>query len=91
LKDFKDFENMAMFDLPETERKVLKERFDEIKIGISAVDAQDTQLLQTLVSPLNYTNIIREDVCEKFFSGEELLLNAPEQKDGYFQVPAAID
>ena len=91
MKDFKDFENMAMFDLPETERKVLKERFDEIKIGISAVDAQDTQLLQTLVSPLNYTNIIREDVCEKFFSGEELLLNAPEQKDGYFQVPAAID
>jgi len=40
---------------------------------------------------LDSSNVMREDVASKLISRDELLKNAPEQHDGYFQVPAAIE
>ena len=86
-----DYENMAMLDLSESERVSLKERFDEVADGFSAIDAFDTSGVDPLVSVLDLHNVLREDVPAKFMPREELLKNAPEQHDGYFQVPATID
>jgi len=82
---------MAMLDLSEDERVLLKERFDAISGGFSALDAYDTDGVEPLVSVLDLQNVLREDVSVKFMSREELMANAPESHDGYFQVPAAID
>jgi len=82
---------MAMLDLTESERTHLKERFDEISSGFSALDAYDTDGALPLVTVLELRNVMREDITAKFMPREELLENAPEQHDGYFQVPAAID
>jgi len=43
------------------------------------------------VTVLDLHNILREDAAAKYFSREELLVNAPEQHNGYFRAPAAID
>jgi len=91
LRKFEDYEAMAMLCLSEAERVVLMERFDAISNGFSALDAYDTDGVEPLVSVLDSYNIIRDDVALKFMSREELLANAPESFDGYFQVPAAID
>jgi len=91
LRAFSDYENMAMLELSDAERLRLKERFDEITGGFAALDAYDTDGIEPLVSVLDSFNILREDVSVKKLSREELLANAPEQHDGYFQVPATID
>jgi aspartyl/glutamyl-tRNA(Asn/Gln) amidotransferase C subunit len=39
---------------------------------------------------LNLQNVLREDAAKKLLSREELLSNAPEQYDGYFQVPGTL-
>ena len=91
MRTFSDYESMAMLDLSDAESLRLKERFDEIAGGFSALDAIDVEGVEPLVSVLDLHNIIREDVSAKSFSREDLLSNAPEQHDGYFQVPAAID
>jgi len=91
LRCFADFESMAMLDLPETERIRLIARFDEIISGFSVLDDYDTSDAEPLVSVLELHNVMREDVAVKFISRDELLKNAPEQHDGYFQVPAAIE
>ena len=91
MRKFTDYESMAMLELTESERDVLSERFDEIVSGFSVLEEYDTSETEPLVSVLKLHNVLREDVSSKFISRDELLENAPEQNDGYFQVPAAID
>ena len=91
LRTFSDYERMAMLDLSDAERLRLKERFDEIAGGFSALDAVDVDGVEPLISVLDLQNIMREDVSAKFILREELLSSAPEQHDGYFRVPATID
>jgi len=84
---------MAMLELSEAERSRIRERFDEVVSGFSALDDYDASQLdgvEPLVSVLDLRNVLREDVAVKSFSREELLKNAPEQYDGYFQVPGTI-
>ena len=91
MRSFTDYENMAMFDLQESERERLTGRFEEVTGGFSALDAFDVSGVEPLVSVLDMDNVMREDVSSKFMSRDELLENAPESYEGYFQVPAAID
>jgi len=91
LRKFADYEGMAMLDLSESERALLRERFEEISDGFSALDAYDTDGVVPLVSVLDLHSVMREDVASSFMPRDELMANAPEKHDGYFQVPAAID
>jgi len=80
-----------MLELSEPERVVLTKRFDEITSEFSALDDHETAGVEPLASVLELHNVLRDDVAVKLIPRDELLLNAPEQNDGYFQVPAAID
>ena len=91
MRNFTDYESMAMFDLSEAERDLLRECFEEIAEGFSAIDAFDTDGAEPLVSVLDLHSVLREDTAKKFISRDELLKNAPERHEEYFQVPAAID
>ena len=91
MKVFSDYESMAMLNLSDDERVMLKERFEEIAGGFSALDAIDVEGVEPLVTVLDLHSVMREDVSAELIQREELLSNAPEQHDGYFQVPAAID
>jgi len=90
LRSFSDYENMAMLDLSDAERARLKERFDEIVAGFSALDAIDVEGVKPLVSVLDLQNILREDIAHKTFTREKMLSSAPEQYGGYFQIPKTI-
>ena len=91
MREFTDYESMVMLELSETERMKLKETFEKITDGFSAINAYDTSGVEPLVTVLDVTNIMREDIPAKLITREELLKNAPVQHDGYFQVPATID
>jgi len=91
MKNFTDYENMAMLDLPEKERIKIKNRFDAITEGFSILDKYDTSGTEPLVTVLDLNNIIRDDVPVKSITRDALLENAPAHHDGYFQVPATID
>jgi len=91
LRRFEDYESMAMLELSDDERVRLMERFDALADGFCALDAFEGDGVEPLVSVLDLHNVMREDVAVKFMSRDELLANAPEQLDGYFQVPATID
>ena len=91
MRNFTDYEKMAMLELPDSERLALSGRFDEIAGGFSELDGYNVSGIEPLVSVLDLHNVLREDTAMKSFSREEILNNAPEQHEGYFQVPAAID
>ena len=91
MRKFTDYESMVMLGLTDDERNVLTERFDKVVGEFAVLDDIDVSDVLPLVSVLGLHNVMREDIAEKVISRDELLKNAPEQNDGYFQVPAAID
>jgi len=91
VKNITDYENTAMLDFSESERDVIKKRFDSIVDSFSALDAYDTDGVEPAFTVLDTQNIMRDDVAVSTATREEVLANAPEQNDGYFQVPATIE
>ena len=91
MEDIKKFETMSKLDLPDIERQWVKDRADKMLAGFSALQNIDTSGVNPLISVLDITNVLRDDVAKKFITRDELLSNAPEQYDGYFQVPKTLD
>ena len=91
MKDIKEYEAMAKLDLPETERQWAAGRLAELVNGFSALAEIDCSGTEPLVTVLDIKNILRDDAAGKFITRDELLANAPEVYDGYFQVPKTLD
>jgi len=89
--DMKSFESMAKVCLKEDERVWVTNCADMLVKSFDELEKIDTNNVEPLITVLDIKNILREDIATKFMSREELLSNAPEQYDGYFQVPKTID
>ena len=89
--DIRDYEAMAMFDMPDAEREALGKRLNDVAGGFAALERIETDGVKPLVTVLNLNNILREDVAVKLLTRDEILANAPEQYDGYFQGPGTLE
>ena len=89
--EISQYEAMAMLDLQEGEREELRNRLQALLESFKALDSTDVDGVQPLVSVIDRYNVLREDAAEKIISREKLLANAPEQYDGYFQVPGTLE
>jgi len=91
MKNFSNYESTAMLNLSDVERNMIKKRFDDIVDGFSVLDAYDAETVKPVSTVLDLQNVMREDIVNSSATREDVLKNAPEQNDGYFQVPAAIE
>jgi len=91
MQNIKDYEAMVKLNLPESERQWLSNRADMLLKSFAALEEIDTSGVEPLVTVLDVQNVLREDVSAKMLSRDELLANAPEQYDGYFQVPRTLE
>ena len=89
--DIRGFEAMAMLGLQDDEREMLGERIEALSESFCALGSIDTDGVEPLVSVLSMCNVMREDAAVKHFSRDEILANAPETYDGYFQVPGTLE
>lgn len=55
------------------------------------VQATDTAGLEPTAHPLGLTNAYRPDAVRPTLDREELLAQAPSARDGYFEVPPALE
>ncbi|MNE73381.1 Aspartyl/glutamyl-tRNA(Asn/Gln) amidotransferase subunit C [compost metagenome] len=51
----------------------------------------DTENVKPTTHVLQVSNVMRDDVVKESLSQEEALLNAPEDEDGHFKVPAVLE
>ena len=91
MNDIQKYEAMAKLCLSEEERRIVSDRADELTGSFKKLAEIDTTNIPPLVSVLDIQNVLREDICVKMISREELLSNAPEQYDGYFQAPKTLE
>ena len=89
--DISKYETMTMLDLPDGEREQLGTRFNSLVCGFDILEQVNTDGIEPLVSTLDLNSIMREDIAEKFLTRDDVLMNAPEQYDGYFKVPGTIN
>ena len=87
----KDYEAMAKLNLADDERTQISSAADKLIESFSQLASIPTDSVQPLTTVLNIQNIMREDISSKMISREDLLSNAPEQYDGYFQVPKTLE
>ena len=90
MSDIRQYEAIAMLDLPDDEREFFNECLDEIQLGFAALESIDTEGAAPLVTALDARGVLREDIVIKSFTREEILANAPARHDGFFQVPGTI-
>ena len=91
MQNIEKYEAMAKLDLPEKEREWVRAQAGTLIQSFGALQSIDTSGVQPLVSVLDIQNVLREDVSVKMISREELLSNAPQQYDGYFEAPKTLD
>ena len=90
MQNIKNYEAMAKIELTESEREIISARIDGLLSRFKKLNDIDTSTTEPLVSVLDMQNVLRQDINVKMISREELLSAAPEQYDGYFQVPRTL-
>lgn len=90
MKDINNYETMAKLNLSDTERKQISDNADMLINSFDALSGINTDNIEPLYTVLDVCNVMREDVCVKMISRDELLANAPMHYDGFFQVPKTI-
>ena len=76
--------------LTDEEKGWVKSCLDILEESFAKLSNVDTEGVAPLVSVLDVTNVLRDDVAVKMLSREELLSNAPEQYEGCYQVPKTV-
>ena len=84
-------EALGRIRLPEESRAKAQSDLQEILQYIDTLSELDTEGIEPMSHALPLTNVMREDVVQPSASPEEVLANAPSQKDNYFLVPRSFD
>lgn len=84
-------EALGRIRLPEETRAKAQSDLQEILQYIDTLSELDTEGIEPMSHALPLTNVMREDVVEPSSPAEEVLANAPSQKDNYFLVPRSFD
>ena len=89
--DIRIYEDMAKLRLTEVNEEQILIWTENMLSSFDALQSVDTEGVEPLVSVLDRQTVLREDVSAKFITRDELLSGAPEQYDGYFQVPKTLE
>ena len=84
-------EILAKLELTEKERAQAKADMSRMLDYIDQLNELDTSGVEPMTQIFPVHNVFREDEERDEWSREEILENAPKQKDGFFQVPKTVE
>ncbi len=82
---------LSRLELSEGEKKRVEKDLGDILSYMDKLNELDTTDVEPMSHTLPVNNVMREDVCRPSSDREELLQNAPQKKDGCYQVPKAVE
>ncbi|HHZ13582.1 MAG TPA: Asp-tRNA(Asn)/Glu-tRNA(Gln) amidotransferase subunit GatC [Clostridiales bacterium] len=91
MPNIEDYEAMTKISLSEDEKTIVSGYMNMLLDSFKKLEDTDVSGVVPLISVLDVKSPMRDDVAIKTISREELLSNAPEQHDAYFQVPRTVD
>ncbi|WP_342563040.1 Asp-tRNA(Asn)/Glu-tRNA(Gln) amidotransferase subunit GatC [Paenibacillus sp. FSL R7-0345] len=91
VKDVQHVAKLARLQLSPEEEAVFTEQMNAILQYAEKLNELDTENVKPTTHVLQVSNVMRDDVVKESLSQEEALLNAPEDEDGHFKVPAVLE
>ena len=82
---------LAKLDLSPEEKEAAKKDMGRMLDYIDMLNELDTSAVEPMSHVFTMTNVFREDVVVNGDDRENILKNAPEEKDGSFVVPKTVD
>ena len=82
---------LAKLELSESEKEQAKKDMGRMLDYIDKLGELDTEGVEPMSHVFPVQNVFREDVVTNADTREQLLSNAPEQKDGMFAVPRTFE
>ena len=82
---------LARLGLDEQEMDLLAAELDHILDAMEALRQLDTSAIPPTAQVIPLRNVMRDDVSRPSWPVDEVLLNAPAVKDGYFLVPPVLE
>jgi len=82
---------LAKLTVSEEEKQKIALKLDRILEYIETMNGLDTNGVEPMSHVLPMKNVFREDVVVNQNNREQLIKNAPKQKDGCFAVPKTVE
>lgn len=89
-KTMDEIEILAKLHLTDEEKEKSREEMQRMLDYVDMLNQLDTENVEPLTHIFPIQNVFREDAIEESTPKEELLKNAPKEKDGQFLVPKTI-
>lgn len=90
-QDVQHVAKLARLNLSAEEEQVFTEQLNAILQYAEKLNELDTDDVEPTTHVLPVSNVMREDVKRESLSIEKVMLNAPEEEDGQFKVPAVLE
>lgn len=82
---------LAKLELSAEEKEQAKKDMGRMLDYIDKLKELDTSGVEPMSHIFPVENVLRDDIVENGDDRERMLANAPEQKDGQYQVPRTVD
>lgn len=82
--------NLARLAITEDDAEKFTKQLDAIITFAEQLNELDTENVEPTSHVLDIKNVLREDIPQKGLPQEEVLKNAPDEKDGQFKVPSIL-
>lgn len=82
---------LAKLELSSNEKKQAKQDMESMLNYIDKLNELDTSKIEPMSHIFPVNNVFREDVVTNIDTRDELLKNAPQEKDGMFVVPKTFE
>ena len=82
---------LAQLELSDTEKEQAKEDMGKLLDYIDKLGELDTEGVEPMSHVFPVKNVFREDQVTNGDTREEILKNAPDQKEGAFKVPKTVE
>ncbi len=87
IKDVEHVARLARLNLTEEEKVKFSKQLGDILKYMEQLNEVDTTGVEPMNHPIDFSNVMREDVARYDCTREELMANAPEVEQDYFKVP----
>ena len=86
----KKIANLSKISLTEEEQKLFKVELNNILEWVDELQKVNTDNVEPMLSVFNESMKLRQDKSEQT-NADDILINAPEKKEGFFIVPKVIE
>ena len=87
IQDVEHVAKLARLDLTEEEKVKFSKQLGDVLKYVEQMNEVDTSNVEPLSHVVDFNNVMREDEIHYDCTKEQLMMNAPDEENGFFKVP----